>query len=619
MKDHDIISDELSSLKTLLLTDDRNNFQEQLIQNKKDILDTINQKINELKQLNNHFDIKVTDLNQITEDKLQKQLTNAILNSGTSLTSSFDSKIELLNNKFAETIQKINNDYAKLNASQNAQISNIESTMFDKLKDLDKSQTQKMDFLNLSLQKNMDSTTKQLIEQNKKLESINNLFMEKIKTIEEQLTSKIEQNLLYFESKLKLQSEALLNTKADLSQEFTSSNKKITDSFNNILLTEKNQTSDQLKGMQALITEYKSMAKTQTDDLQRVIADNLESLSMDLQKKIEEGSLQQMQFTQKISKPDFLEEQTNKFITNLLNKKVIEDPNSMAAIISPILNQALMKSSANDRLNITKELSPLIAVELSKLNETLPKNQDHLTQLISDNLPQAIELQNLNNTPHLPNSLAPLIGKGLQAQINDEKDKIVDALYPVIGSTISKYMAESMKELVHKINTKIEEALSFKKYFKRLRGKAFGNTNSELINEDSINADPQSIYLIHKKTGVVILDSHKDGSENSQKHMVGGMFSAITSFVNDWIEKEGENKAVDSIEYGDSKVIFEASGSLIIAVVVNFGDTHTLRSHLRTQLADLHLSEHNFIENFKGDTQSVPERIKDLFKPLFIN
>ncbi len=618
MKDHDIINNELLNLRNLLLTDDRNNFQEQLLQNKNNILNTINEKVSELKQLNKLLDEKIIDLISTTEKKYVQHTSTSLQKNNISLTTCFDKKIETLNITLAETIQNINDNNEKLIASQNTKLNNLETTFFAQQKSLDEAHLQKVDSLQLYMQKSFDSITQQLTIQNKKIENLSKVFNEKLNTTKDVFNNKIEQNLQQLDNSQKLQSQALLSLKANLTQDLTLSHKKITDSFNNSILVEKNQTSDNFNNMRKLISEYNHMTKTQSENLQKVMATNLESLTIDLKHKFEESSLQQMQLTKKVSDLKFFEEQTSQFITNLLTKKVIEDPKSMAAIISPILNQALKNSSHSDRLNISKELSPLIATELNTINENLPKNQEHLTQLISDNLPRAIEIQNLKNTPNLPNSLAPLIGKGLQAQINDEKDKIVDALYPVIGSTISKYMAESMKELVHKINTKIEEAFSFKKYFTRLKNKALGNSNSGLEDKSTIHADPQSIYLIHKKTGVVILDSHKDGSENSQKHMVGGMFSAITSFVNDWIEKEGENKAVDSIEYGDSKVIFEASGSLIIAVVVNFGDTQALRLNLRSQLADLHLAEHQFIENFNGDTQSVPERIKDLFKPLFI-
>jgi hypothetical protein len=52
------------------------------------------------------------------------------------------------------------------------------------------------------------------------------------------------------------------------------------------------------------------------------------------------------------------------------------------------------------------------------------------------------------------------MGTAIKEQISLDRDAMVDALYPVIGSTISKYMAEAIKA----INEKVENTLAQREF-----------------------------------------------------------------------------------------------------------------------------------------------------------
>lgn len=270
----------------------------------------------------------------------------------------------------------------------------------------------------------------------------------------------------------------------------------------------------------------------------------------------------------------------------------------------------------DDRIQMESKLKQLedkvlsLQTQLDKKIEDVSSSQYHKSK-ISENFIDTLGSKVENNPSDIATLLAPMIGSGLQNQIKADKDKIVDALYPVIGSTISKYMAESMKELVVKINKKIEDTLSFKKYITSIKNKITGKSNPAGMGY--ISATPESFYLIHKLTGAVIIDGHSEESNSENTQMVGGMFTAITSFVNDWIEKDGENKVIDSIDYGDSTIIFETSGSLILAVVVSVGELAPVKAKARNILATLHSQDSGYISDFNGDLSSLPDSFKKAF------
>jgi hypothetical protein len=178
-------------------------------------------------------------------------------------------------------------------------------------------------------------------------------------------------------------------------------------------------------------------------------------------------------------------------------------------------------------------------------------------------------------------------------------------------------MAESLQDLIENINEKVEEKMSFSGLSRKIKSRFSGVSEAELLFQNSIQSKIKSIFLIHKKTGVSIVDAHATPLEqNDQVMMVSGMFSAINSFVNDWIQKNGEQKEIDSIDYGDSKILFESSGSLIAAVVVKNGYKKSLKTSIRSFLELLHFNYTDFIDTFDGDIESLPLDLKSELNAL---
>ena len=51
---------------------------------------------------------------------------------------------------------------------------------------------------------------------------------------------------------------------------------------------------------------------------------------------------------------------------------------------------------------------------------------------------------------------------------------MVDALYPIIGATIAKYMGEALRQFTENVNKKIENTFSFKGLARKAQAKVPG-------------------------------------------------------------------------------------------------------------------------------------------------
>ncbi len=121
-------------------------------------------------------------------------------------------------------------------------------------------------------------------------------------------------------------------------------------------------------------------------------------------------------------------------------------------------------------------------------------------------------------TKSIPNTLGPVITATLKEEIKHHKDEVVDALYPVLGKMIKKYVAQEIKVL----SEKIDDQFSFVKTAKRKIRSVFGNVKEEdlLLSELSM-AKIEQVFLIERDSG--ILKAGYSKTETIDEELISGM------------------------------------------------------------------------------------------------
>jgi len=215
----------------------------------------------------------------------------------------------------------------------------------------------------------------------------------------------------------------------------------------------------------------------------------------------------------------------------------------------------------------------------------------------------------------IASQLAPVIGIAIREQIRSNKEDIVDALYPVIGNMISKYVTQSLEELLEKINTQIQNGLSFATLKRKIVAKIKGVSETELLLSEITNSNVEAVLLIHKESGVVL--AHLANQKIHEPEMLGSMMTAIRSFVNDWVEQNGSHHELGEIDYGGNKIILEASGYSYLAVIVKGATYKNTYDAIRQTLQNIIAKYGEDIKKFQGDvTQLDKDGLEKLLLPL---
>lgn len=205
----------------------------------------------------------------------------------------------------------------------------------------------------------------------------------------------------------------------------------------------------------------------------------------------------------------------------------------------------------------------------------------------------------------MPKTLGPTITKTLKEEIKNSQDAVVEALFPIMGKMIKKYVAHEMEMLKESINAKTKSIFSFSSFKRKAKSKFTGISEEDLIVSELAEPKIEEVFVIEKGSGII--QGHYSNTERIDKDMVSGMITAIKSFVEDAFEGKSEN--LEAISYELYNIHIEDFHKIYMAVVVS-GSYTTMYKEV---LEDLLL---NFSETLSKnkDNKTCDELLIEFFK-----
>jgi len=232
-----------------------------------------------------------------------------------------------------------------------------------------------------------------------------------------------------------------------------------------------------------------------------------------------------------------------------------------------------------------------------KENRTIEIYAEHLAAIINKSAKQDLS--------GLTQSLQSIISPAITKEIEDNQDKMVDALYPIMGGMISKYVTNAIQEMMESINKKIEDGLSLNKYKRKVKSKVSGVSETELLLNESHHAKIRSLFIIQKESGMLIAEAHLENEEINDPHMVASMASAIKDFINDWVSTNKEVSEVQLLSYGNATLYIESAGSVYLIAFLNAEPDYEERNEIQRFFVQIIRKYTPFFHKFKGDDTAI--------------
>lgn len=261
--------------------------------------------------------------------------------------------------------------------------------------------------------------------------------------------------------------------------------------------------------------------------------------------------------------------------------------------------------NSDERLDILKELLLTDDIEpdkdiLRKI-QMLEARQDDLSQRVNPIMEERL----VDFVEEIPKTLGPVITQALKTEIKKSQDAVAEALFPIIGKMIKKYVQSEIKKLNEDINQKLNRTFSFKKWFK---GEKMSDTNAAALMYEQYKARIEQILVIEKGSGVLKANYAK--TEAMDEDMVAGMLTAIKSFVEDAFTGE-KGMQLERIDYELFTIHLQNFSNYYIAVVLSgiYDDAY------KDKLEDVLLDFAQFVIN-KEDLEnrvSFTKKLKEYF------
>lgn len=180
----------------------------------------------------------------------------------------------------------------------------------------------------------------------------------------------------------------------------------------------------------------------------------------------------------------------------------------------------------------------------------------------------------------MPEKLGPTITSTLKAQIKESRDDVVQALFPIVGQMIKKYIQQEIQLLTDKIDRQFEQAFSFDLLILRVKALVTGVPYSQLVLKQSNETEIREIFLIEEGSGLLMASYSK--TKSFDQDMMSGMLTAIKSFVEDAMETSEQN--LEMISYDLHKIYVQSFDRFYMAVVLSGTVDTAFKSKLDDQI-----------------------------------
>lgn len=215
------------------------------------------------------------------------------------------------------------------------------------------------------------------------------------------------------------------------------------------------------------------------------------------------------------------------------------------------------------------------------------------------------KIEHLRN--NFPIYFGDTITETIKVQIKESQDEVVEALYPIMGKLVKKFIVAEITKLTDSINETIRSKLSFGERLKRFfRGE---KAHAGDVYQEVFEAFIEEVFVIEKDSGLLI-GSYSRGNI-ADKDMVSGMLTAIKAFAEDAFAKEGQD--LEDIKFETFQLSLMNFKSIYIATATSGAVTNVFKERLSEgigTLADTILRDRTYLKD--------QERLNKLIEEVLI-
>jgi outer membrane protein OmpA-like peptidoglycan-associated protein len=236
--------------------------------------------------------------------------------------------------------------------------------------------------------------------------------------------------------------------------------------------------------------------------------------------------------------------------------------------------------------------------EVARLGKRLD-DREARAQDVGEVLAEAVEIRSRADES-LTDALLPTVEKALVRSVQRDPRHLVDALFPVMGPAIRKAIASTLEGMLQALNETLVNSFSAQGLKWRIEAWRTGRPLSEVVLLRTLVYRVEQVFLIHRKTGLLLQHVSASSGAVQDADMVSGMLTAIRDFVHDSFGGR-ETEGLDAFQVGELTVWVEQGPLAILAAVIRGNPPRDLKAVFAETIEKIHRDQARDLEAFEGD------------------
>ncbi len=238
--------------------------------------------------------------------------------------------------------------------------------------------------------------------------------------------------------------------------------------------------------------------------------------------------------------------------------------------------------------------------ELNKLRKLIVNSDE-----VGEVLPAAVNKSKRKDN-QLANATLPLVEENIRQSIARDPKVLAEALFPAIGPAIRKAIAQALSSMEESLNQTLEHSISPKGLRWRIEAFRTGKSFAEVVMLKTMLYRVEQVFLIHKKTGLLLQHAVANSKDAQDADMVSAMLTASEDFVEDSF-KTPDGATLDSLKVKELSVWIEHSPNAVIAGVIWGSPPLRLRETFSETIEQIELNFEDELRNFEGEADVFNE------------
>lgn len=266
----------------------------------------------------------------------------------------------------------------------------------------------------------------------------------------------------------------------------------------------------------------------------------------------------------------------------------------------------MQKSASSEQVHSQQQLDQLRGLILGKNNQVVTDGiKKEARDIVGDVLTEALH-DRQQKDGSVNKVLLPLIEGSVEHSVTHHSDKLVNSLYPLMGSLVRKSVTSFLTDFMEKTNQLIDSSFTLKGLKWRIKAWQAGVSFSQYVASQTFSYRVEHVLLIHRETGLLLNSVNLSKASKGDADLISSMLTAINDFVGDsFLDSEnGPKEQLQTVTTDNFNLLIKPGPYALIAAAVMGNPPQAISNQLQVTLEDIHRLYNRELNHFDGDNQS---------------